>query len=173
MGFNSAGARRAMDVRMLSLNVEGDERMEEDRADDPLLGPWAEPPLPLAGVRLPRPDQAGSRRVAPGGSSVFVVDGDGYRHLIPNHLTYNRLFRSWQGIVDDPDLERMAERPALTSGAMLIRGDLSTALYLLDHGIKRCIPSPAVVDKYGFSWERIEVLKQFLVDTIPNGRPWK
>jgi len=55
---------------------------------------------------------------------------------------------------------------------MLIRGDLSTMLYLLDHGVKRCIPSPAIMEKYWFSWDRIEVLKQFLVDTIPSTRPW-
>jgi hypothetical protein len=127
----------------------------------------------LAAHKLPRTDQAGSRRVLPGSTSVYVIDSDGYRRSIPNHLTYNRLFRSWQGIVDDPDIERMAERPGLTSGAMLVRGDLSTTLYLLDHGIKRCIPSPALMDKYWFSWERIEVLKQFLVDTIPSGRPWQ
>jgi hypothetical protein len=123
-------------------------------------------------IGIPRPELAGSRRCMPRCTSVFLVDSDGYRRPIPNHLTYNRLFRGWQGLVDDPDLEQLPMRPALSTSVMLIRGELSPMLYLLDHGLKRCIPSPAIMDKYWFAWDRIEVLKQFLVDTIPSGRPW-
>ena len=120
----------------------------------------------------PRPELAGSRRSLPGCTSVYVIDGEGYRRGIPNSTTYNRLFRSWDGVVDDPNLEAIAQRTGLSTSAMVVRGDLSTTLYLLDHGLKRCIPSPAVMDKYWFNWEHLEVLKQFLVDTIPSGRPW-
>lgn len=127
---------------------------------------------PEAAKGIPRPELAGSRRCMPRCTSVFLVDSDGYRRSVPNHLTYNRLFRGWQGLVDDPDLELLPMRPALSTSVMLIRGELSPVLYLLDHGLKRCIPSPAIMDKYWFAWDRIEVLKQFLVDTIPSGRPW-
>ncbi len=101
-----------------------------------------------------------------------MIDAEGYRRAVPNSTTYNRLFRSWEGVVDDPNLEEIAQKNALSTSAMVVRGDLSTILYLLDHGLKRCIPSPAVMDKYWFNWEHLEVLKQFLVDTIPSGRPW-
>jgi hypothetical protein len=136
----------------------------------PVVGrPSSRPPAPTGTLR---PDLAGSRRLLPGSTSVFLVDPDGYRRAVPNSVTYNRLFRSWQGAIDDPDLEGIAERPGFSTSVMLIRGDLSTILYLLDHGLKRCIPGPAMMDKYWFNWDRIEVLKQFLVDTIPSGRPW-
>lgn len=131
------------------------------------------PSAPPAGGGTRRPDWAGSRRVLPGSTSVYVVDPDGYRRCVPNHLTYNRLFRGWQGVVDDPDVLGIAERPPMTTSARLIRGDLSSTVYLFDSGVKGCIPSHSAMDKYWFSWERIEVLKQYFVDTIPNGRPWQ
>jgi len=161
-----------MDVRMLNLNIQGEAEVEEEGAEERALHLSPRPSRPWLPVAAARPELAGTRRVAPGCTSVFVIDPDGYRRSIPSHKTYNRLFRGWQGVVDDPYLEQIAERTGLTTSAMLVRGDLSPTLYLLDHGIKRCIQGPAMMDKYWFNWDRIEVLKQFLVDAMPTGRSW-
>src|SRR5258708_218303 len=84
----------------------------------------------------------------PGRPDVYVVDPAGYRRRVANHSTYDRLFRDWRGIVDATDLEEMAERPPLTSASLLVRGDASALIYLLDEGRKRLIPNDAVMNKY-------------------------
>ena len=127
---------------------------------------------PNAEFGAPRRDLAGCRMRTPTCASIYVIDPDGYRRWVPNHMTYSRLFRDGAGIVDDFDLEHIAQRPKLTSGAMLVQGDVSSSVYLLDHGVKRWVPSPAVMDKYHFAWDRIFVVKQFFIDKIPNGRSW-
>jgi hypothetical protein len=122
---------------------------------------------------LPRPDRAGLRLVSPGRPAVYVVDPAGYRRRIANHSTYDRLFRDWRGIVDASDVEAIAERPPLTSSSLLVRGDADTRIYLLDEGRKRLIPSAAVMDKYWFNWGRVCVVRQILVDHVPEGDVWE
>src|SRR5579863_287731 len=99
----------------------------------PVSRPSSHSSVPPASATIPRPELAGSRRCLPGSISIYVIDSDGYRRAIPNSLTYNRLFRGWQGVVDDPFLERLPQHPALSTSVMLVRGDLSTMLYILDH----------------------------------------
>jgi len=108
----------------------------------------------------------------PASASIYLIDPDGYRRWVPNRLTYDRLFRDREGIADDFALDQIAQRPRITSAAMLIRGDESDSLYLLEHGVKRLIPSPAVMDKYHFSWDRVFAVKQFFIEKIPHGRNW-
>jgi hypothetical protein len=134
-------------------------------------------PRTVSGMRAgagpePQPKRSGSRLVSPGQPNVHVVDPAGYRRRIANHSTYDRLFRDWRGIVDAPDLESVAERPPLTSGSLLVRGDASARIYLLDEGRKRLIPSDAVMDKYWFNWGRICVVRQILIDHVPTGDVW-
>lgn len=120
----------------------------------------------------PRPDLAGRRVVLPGYADIHLVDPEGYRRCIPNPTTYNRLFRSWDGICDEPGLARIALRRELTLATVLVRGDASGRIYLLDEGMKRLIVSHAVMDKYWFSWSLIHVVKQALVDRIHSAADW-
>src|SRR5260370_8700732 len=82
----------------------------------------------------PRLDLAGSRRVVPETTTVFLIDPEGYRRRVPNFMTYNRLFRSWHALIDDSWLDDLSERPAFTTGAILVRGEPSPAVFLLAHG---------------------------------------
>jgi hypothetical protein len=125
----------------------------------------------LTGPRA-QPQRSGCRLVIPGRPDVYVVDPAGYRRRIPNHTTYDRLFRDWRGIVDSPDLEDIAERPALKSASILVRGDGAARIYILDEGRKRLIPNDTVMDKYWFNWGRICVVRQILIDHVPEGDPW-
>jgi len=111
--------------------------------------------------------------VIPGQPHVYLIDPAGYRRRVASHATYDRLFRDWRGIVDTSDLERLAERPPLTSGSLLVRGDASARIYLLDEGRKRFIPSDAAMDKYWFNWARICVVRQVLIDHVPLGDAWE
>lgn len=134
-------------------------------------------PRMQSGVRVstgpePQPERSGTRLVSPGRPDVYLVDPSGYRRRIANHLTYDRLFRDWRGIVDVRDLDVMAERPPLTTGSLLVRGDASARIYLLDDGRKRLIPSDTVMDKYWFNWGRICVVRQILIDHVPTGEIW-
>ena len=134
-------------------------------------------PSMQSGVRVatgpePQPERSGCRLVSPGRSDVYLVDPSGYRRRIANHSTYDRLFRDWRGIVDARDLDGMAERPPLASGSLLVRGDASARIYLLDDGRKRLIPSDTVMDKYWFNWGRICVVRQVLIDHVPTGELW-
>jgi len=73
---------------------------------------------------------------------------------------------------DKSHLNMMAERPPLASGSLLVRGDASARIYLLDDGRKRLIPSDTVMDKYWFNWGRICVVRQVLIDHVPTGELW-
>ena len=129
----------------------------------------------IRAVRGPEPDpeRAGCRLVIPGQPHVYLIDPAGYRRRVASHATYDRLFRDWRGIVDTSDLERLTERPPLTSGSLLVRGDASARIYLLDEGRKRFIPSDAAMDKYWFNWARICVVRQVLIDHVPLGDAWE
>jgi hypothetical protein len=120
----------------------------------------------------PRPDLAGCRVRTSSCATIYVIDPEGFRRWVPNQRTYSRLFRDAGGVIDTFDVAQIAQRPKLTTGAMLVQGDVSPSVYLLDHGVKRLVPSPAAMDKYHFAWDRIFVVKQFLIDKIPNGRSW-
>ncbi|MDP9002819.1 MAG: hypothetical protein M3O46_22245 [Myxococcota bacterium] len=124
-------------------------------------------------ITRPRPDLAGRRLVRPGHAEVYVIDPQGYRRRIPNHTIYNRLFRSWSGIADDPSLAEISSRPQLTTGTVLIRGDASARIYLLDEGLTRLITDATVMDKYWFGWTQILVVRQELIEHIPAGPDWR
>jgi hypothetical protein len=141
--------------------------------------PQASPSRRSSFIRLqrqtpaPRPDLAGSRRVVPETTTVFLIDPEGYRRRIPNFMTYNRLFRSWHDVVDDPHLDDISEGPDFTTGAMLVRGESSPAIFLLDHATKRWVVSDEALEKYWFNFDRVFVVGQTLIDKIPNGLPWR
>jgi hypothetical protein len=116
----------------------------------------------------PRPDLNGLRVKFPNQPEIYLIDR-GYRRWIPNPATYNNLFRDWEGIVVDIDINEIPLAPQITSGAVLVRADGTAPVYLVDSGVKRWIVSPAMMDKYYFNWNRVYVLPAGSVDPIPMG----
>jgi hypothetical protein len=119
-----------------------------------------------------RPDLAGRRLASPGHPDIYLIDPEGFRRRISSHATYNRLFRSWRDIGDETHLERIALGPEFTMGTILVRGDASCAIYLLDQGRKRRLPHGVVMDQYWFNWSRILGIPQIDIDRLPVGADW-
>jgi hypothetical protein len=125
-----------------------------------------------------RPDLSGLRLKLPNQLSIYVVDAEGFRRLIPNPTTYNNLFRGWDGVIVDIDVAEVSERVALIDGAVLMRGDQSAAFFILDRDesgvmVKRWITTPDMFDKYYFDWKKVVVVPQTVVDAVPTGRVWE
>lgn len=118
-----------------------------------------------------RPDLAGRRILAADGISVYLVNPEGYLQGVPNPGTYNNLFRDWNGMVQ-LDVLHLAKLANLSNGAVLARGNGSGAVYIVTNGWKRWITSPATMDKYHFAWNRVYVVPQVLIDSIPQGPAW-
>jgi hypothetical protein len=159
----------------METQASSDRRIEVPRVVEipatPSSGDRLGPAASASGV--PRRDRAGHRLVSPGDPEVYLVDPDGYRRRIPNHTTYNRLFRNWSGIADESRLEAIALGPDLTTGTILVRGDQSDAIYLLDQGRKRLVTDAAAMDKYWFNWSRIFSVRQGVIDRIPPAADWE
>jgi hypothetical protein len=120
----------------------------------------------------PRPDLAGLRVKAPNAAPIYLIDPEGYRRWIPDPTTYDNLFRDWNGVIVALDVTSVPERPALSHGAVLVRGNGQAPVYLVSNGIKRWITSPATMDKYYFDWNKIQVLTPAVVHSIPTGGAW-
>jgi len=54
---------------------------------------------------------------------------------------------------------------------MLARAPGQHEVYLVDAGVKRWIKSPAVMDKYRFSWDQIREISASQLQGIPDGDP--
>jgi len=119
----------------------------------------------------PRQDLAGRLFRLRGLSALYLVDPAGFRRRIPSRTVHERLFR--QGTqVDTADVADVAPRPPLAASTMLVRGGDSDILYLLDQGRKRRILGPPAMAKYSFDWDRVCVVRQVLIDSIPSGADW-
>jgi hypothetical protein len=115
-----------------------------------------------------RPDLNGLR-LKGSGPEQYLVDR-GYRRWIPDIATRDRLFRDdrYQAF----DVQAIAEGQAISANAILVRAEGRQEVFLLDAGVKRWITSPAVMDRYGFSWDNIQqVSPPILLDYVPAGDP--
>lgn len=116
----------------------------------------------------PRPDLNGLRVKLPNRPEIYLIDR-GYRRWIPNPATYNNLFRDWNGVVVDINIDEIPLGASITSGAILARADGFAPVYLIDQGMKRWITSPAIMDQYYFAWNRVYVLPPATINSIPSG----
>jgi hypothetical protein len=123
-------------------------------------------------MMVPRPDLAGLRLKAPNAAPIYLVDPDGFLRWIPDPVTYNNLFRDWNGVVISTDIPTIARGLDLTSGAVLALAAGSAPIYIVSNGHKRWITSPATMDKYYFSWNTVVQIPHVLVDFIPTGPSW-
>lgn len=119
----------------------------------------------------PRPDLSGLRLTPLTGGPIYLVNPEGLLQWIPNSATYNNLFRDWNGVYR-VDIAGMTIGTALSDGAVLAKGHLSGAVYLVSNGKKRWITSPAAMNKYYFNWNHIYVVPQILINSIPTGSNW-
>jgi hypothetical protein len=120
----------------------------------------------------PRPDLSGLRVKSPNQPAIYLIDPEGYRRWIPNPQTYNNLFRGWDGVIVDINIDEIAASTPLSDGAILARADGTAPVYIVSNGIKRWITSPQAMDKYDFNWARVYVVPGVLVDSIPTGASW-
>jgi hypothetical protein len=119
----------------------------------------------------PHPDLAGCRLRLLGLSAVYLVDPAGFRRRIPCQTVYDRLF-SQSAWVDVANVGDVASRPPLAASTMLVRGSASDVIHLLDQGRKRRVPGPSAMAKYSFDWDRVCIVRQVLIDSLPCGADW-
>jgi len=115
-----------------------------------------------------RKDLDGLRLQLPGDPAIYLMDAGKKRH-IPDPPTYNNLFRDWNGIVQDPDLNTIDTGTEISVGAVLAQGFGDAAVYLIDSGQKRHIGSPATMDRYYFNWNTIQHVAPIIIASIPTG----
>ncbi|MGL4512527.1 MAG: hypothetical protein ACRCT8_05500 [Lacipirellulaceae bacterium] len=116
-----------------------------------------------------RNDLNGLRVQLPGRPEIYLID-EGCKRHIPNPATYDSLFRDWGGIVQDLDIDEIPNAAAISDGAVLAQGKGRAEVYLIDGGVKRHVPSPALMDRYHFRWPQSR-LDTAVIDAIPTGRP--
>jgi hypothetical protein len=114
-----------------------------------------------------RPDLNGFRIKHPNGTVYLILDGK--RRHVPNPDTYNSLFRNWDGIITDVDVDSITDGGALSDGAVLAKPNNGPAVFLVSNNQKRHVTSPAVMDKYNFSWDRVVTVPHVLLDFIGTG----
>ncbi len=116
-----------------------------------------------------RPDLAGRRLQGVNDPAVYLVDDNGFRRWIPNPPTYNNLFRDWNGIVEVIDINDIDRGPDISDGAILAKDPNLPPVYLIDNGQKRWVTSPAVMDKFYFSWQTIHAVPNIVLSFVPSG----
>lgn len=126
-----------------------------------------------AGAAQPHPELGGLRLRLPQRPEIYLIDPEGFRHWIPDPYTYNRLFRNWSGIYEDPSLFDIADGGPLSHGSTLIRADGTAPVYFVSRHTKRWVTSPAVMNKCNFKWPvGGDVVAPAVADAIPTGPPW-
>ena len=93
-----------------------------------------------------------------------------YRRLVPDWETFQRLFKG--APIDPLDIDvlnSISEGPALTKGALLIRGKEVNKTYLLTNNVKMWIPNTTIFEQYHFDMAQCLVDPQIVVDFIPDG----
>jgi hypothetical protein len=166
-GFDAAGGLR-VGFRFTLLHKTANVQDIEVKTDPIVISKGDRP----SDAPVPRKDLAGLRVKSPASPELFVIDPDGLRRYIPNPGTYNSLFRDWNGIVVDINVNEISRGADLTSGAVLVRAAGTAPVYLISNGQKRWITSPAVMDKYHFNWNTVLQVPAALVDFIPTGANW-
>ena len=118
---------------------------------------------------MTRPDLNGTRVRAPGTARVYLID-NGFRRAVPNIPAYEALFRDWEWIVEDLDVEAIRLGDPLGESAGLIKSGETSGVYFLDGTTRRQVANPQVMDKYRFAWERVRDVPARDCDACPRGR---
>lgn len=107
-----------------------------------------------------RNDLNGLRVRLPGHPAIYLMDLGKKRH-IPNPQVFNELFSTWEGVVQDINVDEIPTGDPIPETAILFRVAESPKVFLLDgvapNQVKRHIVAPAVMDRYTFNWHHIHV----------------
>ncbi len=117
---------------------------------------------------ITRPDLNGTRVRAPGSAAVYLID-NGFRRAVPNMAAYEALFRDWECIVEDLDIEAIRLGDPLGDSAGLIKCGESSGVYFTDGSTRRHVANPQVMDKYRFAWERVRSISAEEMERLPQG----
>src|SRR3954452_21556388 len=101
-----------------------------------------------------RPDLNGTRVRAPGTATVYLID-NGFRRAVPHVAAYEALFRDWECVVEDLDVEAIRLGDPLGDSAGLVKSGEASGVYFIDGTTRRQVANPQVMDKYRFAWERV------------------
>lgn len=111
----------------------------------------------------------GQRVTASKPGAVFVVI-NGQLHAIPDTATYNNLFTNWTTIlVSDYLIDEMPRGVALSAGAVLAKGNVHGAAFLITNGRKHWIPNTQIFDLFSFNARNVNVVAQVIIDAVPQG----
>jgi hypothetical protein len=116
-----------------------------------------------------RPDLNGLRVQLPGHPEIYLID-EGCKRHIPNPPTFDNLFRNWDGIVQDLNVNDILSGPPIPDGAVLLQAKGAAEVWLIDGHVKRHVTSPAVMDRYNLRWPPTRV-DPTVVNAIQTGRP--
>jgi hypothetical protein len=114
------------------------------------------------------PELNGMRVTVPGEPKVWLID-QGVRRHIPDPTTFERLFRNWDGIQQNPAFALIDEGRPISTQAQLLTASGTPKVFLVEPNSKRWITSPVVMDRYNFNWGTITWVPKFLLDAIPTG----
>ena len=112
-----------------------------------------------------RLDLNGLRLKHPVSGEVFLIH-EGTRRLIPNPTTYNSLFRDWNGIITDINVDTIDRGPDLSPDAILL--DCIGGKWMLTNGKKFGCGSGAAFDRYWFGGIQTK-LAPIVCNSIPSG----
>lgn len=124
-----------------------------------------------------RNDLDGLRIKLPGAPAVYLMDEGKKRH-IPNPVVYNEIFKDWENIIEDLNIDLIETGEPLPETVFLFRCYNSPKVFLVDgippNQVKRHIVSPAVMDRYNFDWRKIHIFNVPLdMIALPDGNPIK
>jgi hypothetical protein len=106
-----------------------------------------------------RKDLNGLRVRLPLSAPIYLIDLGKRRH-IPNPQVYNQLFSTWEGVIDDIDVDEIQLGDPIPETALLFRCADSPKVFLLDgnppNQVKRHVVAPAVMDRYKFDWAKVQ-----------------
>ncbi len=115
----------------------------------------------------PAPEYNGRLFQIPGHTEIYLIL-NGYLRHVPDWETFQELFSN--GRIEPADiLDFISKGPALTKGAMLIRGKEVNKTYLLTDKVKMWIPNPTIFEQYHFDAAQVRVDPQIVLDFIPDG----
>ena len=122
-----------------------------------------------AGVTpAPAPQLNGTLQQEPNTAPVYSVI-NGLLCWIPDLLTISNLIAPGATITQNPNLAEIAVGTPLTSGAVLVKGDVDESVYLVSNAVKMWIPSPTIFGNYQFNWAKVVVVPQIVINSIPDG----
>ena len=106
----------------------------------------------------------------PKNGAVYVHINGELRHL-PNPPTADQLIPDWgKRFKNLPSVHFNSKTigEPLRDNSMLIKGDKTGAVYLLSNKAQH-IANPETFNAFGFSWGKIKIFPQIIVDALPKG----